>query len=109
PWKKAVVLDPGWKEDSWGDEQWATGGSANIQPSVLKKEAPIPASLNPWNVLNQESSSSSSPTTVMRSLTSGKQTESRDISTRLESSSGSANGGNLDAREDSEVVDDWEK
>ncbi|CAJ2641818.1 unnamed protein product [Trifolium pratense] len=109
PWKKAVVLDPGWKEDSWGDEQWAAGGSANIQPSVLKKEAPIPASLNPWNVLNQESSSSSSPTTIMRSLTSGKQAESGDVSTRLESSSRSANVGNLDARDDSEVVDDWEK
>lgn len=104
PWKKAVVLDPGWKEESWGEEQWGTGGSANIQPSVLKKEAPIPASTNPWNVLNQESSSSSSFTTVMRSETSGKQTRSG-----VQPSAGGAIGGNKDATEAAEVVDDWEQ
>jgi len=50
PWKKAAVLDLGW--NVW-----------------------ILASLNPWNVLNHESSSSSSSTTVIRSVASGKQTE----------------------------------
>lgn len=113
PWKKAVVQEPGWKEDSWGDEEWATGSSANIQPSVWKKEAPITTSLNPWNVLDQESSSSSSSTTVTAEA-SGKHTQTSAVS-RLESWAGSSNeggnklGGNFNAAEASEVVDDWEK
>ncbi|KAJ1438677.1 Zinc finger, NF-X1-type [Sesbania bispinosa] len=112
PWKKAVVQEHGWKEDSWGDEEWTTG-SATIQPSVWKKEAPITASLNPWNVLDQESSSGSSITTA-RTEASGKQTGNSGVS-RLESHAGGSNeggqqlGGNLDAAEVSEVVDDWEK
>ncbi|XP_004512772.1 NF-X1-type zinc finger protein NFXL1 [Cicer arietinum] len=110
PWKKAVVLDPGWKEDCWGDEQWATpGGSANIQPSVLKKETPIPASLNPWNILNQESSSTSS-TTVIKSEASWKDVKSNAVSTSAEPCAGGSNGGNMDATEEaSEVAEDWEK
>ncbi|KAK7314674.1 hypothetical protein VNO77_33201 [Canavalia gladiata] len=107
PWKKAVVQDPGWKEDSWGDEEWATG-SANTQPSVWKKEAPITATVNRWNILDQESSSSSSFTTVGTKV-SGKQTENSAVS-MLESHAGGSNEeGKLDTAEVSEVVDDWEK
>ncbi|XP_057446864.1 NF-X1-type zinc finger protein NFXL1-like [Lotus japonicus] len=113
PWKKAVVQEAGRKEDSWGDEEWATTGSANIQPSVLKKAAPITASLNRWNVLNQESSSSSSVTTG-RAEVSGKQKESSAVSKSVSDAGGSneegkQHGDNSDAAEVPEVVDDWEK
>ncbi|KAK7380096.1 hypothetical protein VNO78_32499 [Psophocarpus tetragonolobus] len=105
-WKKAVVQDPGRKEDSWGGKEW-TAGSVNIQPSVWKKEAPISASLNLWNVLDQESGSSSSFTTVGAEV-SGKQNGQSAASTLLFGEEGSSNEeGNLDAA--SEVVDDWEK
>ncbi|KAI4352089.1 hypothetical protein L6164_006375 [Bauhinia variegata] len=106
PWKKAVVQEAGWREDSWGDEEW-TGGSANIQPSVWKKEAPIAASLNPWSVLDQESSSSSSVATVKTEVP-GKQPASSAVS-RVESDPERQSGGKLDETEGSEVVDDWEK
>ncbi|XP_061340039.1 NF-X1-type zinc finger protein NFXL1-like [Gastrolobium bilobum] len=111
PWRKAVVQESSWREDSWGDEDWSTG-SANIQPSVWKKEAPLTALLNRWNVLDQESSTSSSFTTVGTEV-SGKNTESSVVS-RLESHAGGSNeegqlGGNSDVAEVSEVVDDWEK
>ncbi|RZC02339.1 NF-X1-type zinc finger protein NFXL1 isoform B [Glycine soja] len=97
-WKKAVAQDSGW-EDSWGGEEWIAG-SVNIQPSVWKKEAPLAASLNRWNVLEQESSSSLSSTTV-RAEVSGKKTENAG------EEGGSKEEEKLDAA--SEVVDDWEK
>ena len=97
-WKKAVAQDSGW-EDSWGGEEWIAG-SVNIQPSVWKKEAPLGASLNRWNVLEQESSSSLSSTTV-RAEVSGKKTENAG------EEGGSKEEEKLDAA--SEVVDDWEK
>ncbi|TKY44830.1 NF-X1-type zinc finger protein NFXL1 [Spatholobus suberectus] len=108
-WKKAVVQDPSWKEDSWGDEEWVTG-SVNIQPSVWKKEAPIAASLNRWNVLEQESgSSSSSSFKTVRAEVSGRQTENSAVSMLVSGAGGSHEEGNSDAAEVSEVVDDWEK
>lgn len=113
PWKKAVVQEPGWIDDSWGDEEWATG-SANVQPpSVWKKEAPIAASLNPWSVLDQESSSSSSvASATSKTEVSRKHAESSAVP-KLEPRSGVSNlegqlGGNFDASDVSDVIDDWE-
>ncbi|MED6207812.1 hypothetical protein PIB30_039188 [Stylosanthes scabra] len=111
-WKKAVVQESGWREDSWGDEEWTTG-SANVQQSAWKKEAPIAASFNRWNVLDHETGSSSSSTNVKKTQVSVKNTESSAV-LRLESQASGSNeqgrhGGNLDAAESSEVVDDWEK
>ncbi|MED6167441.1 NF-X1-type zinc finger protein nfxl1 [Stylosanthes scabra] len=111
-WKKAVVQESGWREDSWGDEEW-TAGSANVQQSAWKKEAPIAASFNRWNVLDHETGSSSSSTNVKKTQVSVKNTESSAV-LRLESQASGSNeqgrhGGNLDAAETSEVVDDWEK
>ncbi|KAK7271182.1 hypothetical protein RJT34_26865 [Clitoria ternatea] len=108
PWKKAVVQEAGWREDSWGDEGWPSG-SANMQPSVWKKETPIAASINRWNILDQESSSSSLIAAVKTEV-SGKQTDNNGAVSRLEShASGSNVEGNIDTTEVSEVVDDWEK
>nr|KYP36909.1 Transcriptional repressor NF-X1 [Cajanus cajan] len=106
-WKKAVVQDSDWKEDSWGDEGLATG---SVQPSVWKKEAPIAASLNRWNVLEHESGSgsSSSSLTTVRAEVSGKQVENSAVSTFVSGAGGSNGEGNSDAAEVSEVVDDWE-
>ncbi|XP_027340062.1 NF-X1-type zinc finger protein NFXL1-like [Abrus precatorius] len=112
PWKKAVVQEPGWREDSWGDEEWATG-SDNVQSSIWKKEAPpISASLNPWSVLDQESSSRSSVAAVKTDV-SRKHSESSAV-TKLEPHDGGSNlegrhAVNLDALEASDVVDDWEQ
>ncbi|KAG5134235.1 hypothetical protein JHK82_025423 [Glycine max] len=97
-WKKAVAQDSGWGDSGVGEE-W-TAGSVNMQPSVWKKEAPLAASLNRWNVLEQESSSSSSSTTIRADI-SGKKTENTG------EEGGSKEEENLDAT--SEVVDDWEK
>lgn len=114
PWKKAVVQEPVWREDSWGDEEW-TDGSANLQPSVWARETPkvpITASLNRWSVLDQESSSSSSVATIGTDV-SRKHSASSSSVPRMESeSSGSVPGQheeNANASEVSEVVDDWER
>ncbi|BBH04203.1 NF-X-like 1 [Prunus dulcis] len=110
PWKKAVIREPGWREDSWGDEEWADG-SADVQASVWKKEAPITASLNRWSVLDSDvalGSSSVSPSIE----DSGKQSLG-GLNPALESnasgstSAGQQHGGNI--ADTSEVVDDWEK
>ncbi|PQQ15452.1 NF-X1-type zinc finger protein NFXL1 [Prunus yedoensis var. nudiflora] len=110
PWKKAVIREPGWREDSWGDVEWA-GGSVDVQASVWKKEAPITASLNRWSVLDGDvalGSSSVSPSIE----DSGKQSLG-GLNPALESnasgsiSAGQQHGGNI--ADTSEVVDDWEK
>ncbi|KAJ7975275.1 NF-X1-type zinc finger protein NFXL1 [Quillaja saponaria] len=110
-WKKAVVREPGWKEDSWGDEEWSSGPT-NMQASVWKKEAPISASLNRWSVIDPESTSSVSaigtdmhvPATLAVSHTVS----------RLQPDTGGSNSegqhrGSLDKTESSDVVEDWEK
>lgn len=111
PWKKDVIQEPGWSEDSWGDEDWATD-SVNAQLTIQKKEAPTSASINPWSVLNQESSSSSSVAAV-KIDDSRKHSESSAV-TKLKPHEGGSSlrgrhAGNFDALEVSDVVDDWEK
>ncbi|KAK7358110.1 hypothetical protein VNO77_00031 [Canavalia gladiata] len=111
PWKKVVVQESGWREDSWGDEEWATG-SDNVQSSIWKKEAQISASLNPWSVLDQESSSRSSAAGIKPDI-SGKNSKSNAV-INLEPHDGGSNleghhAGNFGELEVSDVVDDWEK
>nr|KYP67434.1 Transcriptional repressor NF-X1 [Cajanus cajan] len=111
PWKKDVIQELSWKEDSWGDEEWTTG-SANVQLPIQKKDAPISASINPWSVLNQESSSSSSVAAVKIDV-SRKDSKSSAV-TKLEPHDGGSDLGgqharNFDALEVSDVVDDWEE
>ncbi|KAG4398506.1 hypothetical protein AAZX31_08G054400 [Glycine max] len=111
PWKKDVIQEPGWREDAWGDEEWATG-SANVKLPIQKKEARISASVNPWSVLNQESSSSSSVAAIK--IDGSRKHSESSVITKLEPRDGGSNlggqpAGNFDALEASDVVDDWEK
>ncbi|XP_061357600.1 NF-X1-type zinc finger protein NFXL1-like [Gastrolobium bilobum] len=112
PWKKGVVREPGWREDSWGDEEWAPGFAYVDSSSIRKKEDPIPASLNPWSVLDQELSSSSSVEAVKIEASTKRfessvveMLEPRDSGSNLEGQ----DGGDFVASEVSDVVDDWEK
>lgn len=111
PWKKDVIQELGWREDAWGDEEWATG-SANVKLPIQKKEARISASVNPWSVLNQESSSSSSVAAIK--IDGSRKHSESSVITKLEPRDGGSNlggqpAGNFDALEASDVVDDWEK
>lgn len=117
PWKKAVIRESSWREDSWGDEEWS-GGSADVQASVWKKEAPIAASLNRWSVLDSEVALGSSAVSP-RIDDSGKQTaghlnsipETNASGSTSSNASGSTSAGQLGGNfaDTSEVVDDWEK
>lgn len=110
PWKKAVVQDSSWKEDSWGDEEWS-GGSVDMQASVWKKETPLATSINRWNVLDSETAPASSSASV-RIKDSGKQAaggSSSSSKNTVDPDSGPQHGKNLTETEDSEVVDDWEE
>lgn len=110
PWKRAVVQDSSWKDTSWGDEEWS-GPSIDVQASVWKSEAPLPASLNRWHALDTESGVSSStqstdlnPGNRVGHSSSGSESGS---STRLNSGemkNVTDNGTNM-----SEVADDWEE
>jgi transcriptional repressor NF-X1 len=112
PWKKAIGQEPGWKEGLWGDEEWSGGGSADMQASAWKKEAPIAASLNRWSVLDAETSLSSSAASL-RTEDPGKRAGSSSGSVLESGESGSNSAGqhqgNSSGTEMSEVVDDWEK
>lgn len=112
PWKKAVVQEPIWVDDSWGGAELSE--SVPIQPVSAQngKEAPVSASFNRWSVLDSESVGSSS---------SAKVTTAHDPSNLAADTSSSKNAVNFNPRaagqgevnltktETSEVVDDWEK
>ncbi|KAL5817832.1 hypothetical protein ACOSQ3_026210 [Xanthoceras sorbifolium] len=111
PWKKAVVQEPGLREDSWGDGEWS-GGSGNLAASAWKgKEAPIAATINRWSVLDSEtplksSSSSRIEDPAKQAGTSSKSgSESNATSLNL---AGGQPGVSFNETELSEVVDDWE-
>lgn len=110
-WKKAVVQESGWSESSWGGEDWSAG-SVDLQASVWKgKESPIVASVNRWNVLEPESVSSSSTSSV-KTEDSGKRVGNQSVP-GLEPSPSHSNSaeteGDTSEADASEVVDDWEK
>ena len=110
-WKKAVIIEPVCREDSW-DDQEGTTDCESIQSSIWKKETPISTSSNPWTVLNQEWSSSSSGNASIKADTSTKQTESSVVE-KSEACDGGSNlehqhGRAFDSLEVHDVVDDWE-
>ena len=117
-WKKAVVQESGWREDSWGDEEWSGGGSADVQASAWKgKEHPISTSINRWSVLDSDKADSSSAASV-RIEDPAKRVAEILSSSGLESNVSTSNisvqtamqPGGVSSEEDlSEVVDDWEK
>ncbi|KAJ4713568.1 NF-X1-type zinc finger protein NFXL1 [Melia azedarach] len=97
PWKKAVVQEMSWREDSWGDEE-PSGGFADLQASAWKEKGPpIEATINRWSVLDSETS--------VKSSTASARTESNASSSNLPRQPGA----NFSETELSEVVDDWEK
>ncbi|MCL7022944.1 hypothetical protein MKW94_007243 [Papaver nudicaule] len=106
PWKKAVVQEASW--DSWGVDQNWTNNPAEVQNTVWRgKEAPIMASINRYDALDQDSVSSSSAVSggVVQTRPSNYQTGSSSTSTepKQEAKTGDKN--------DKEVVvaDDWEE
>ncbi|XWS48313.1 hypothetical protein CRYUN_Cryun13aG0064900 [Craigia yunnanensis] len=80
PWKKAVVQELGWREDSWAGEE-SFGGTSDLGSVWKGKEAPIVALINRWTVLDSEKVSNSA----------------------------GLSGGGFSETEPLEVVDDWEK
>ncbi|KAJ8771971.1 hypothetical protein K2173_027148 [Erythroxylum novogranatense] len=109
PWKKAVVQEPGWREESWGAEEWS--GSADVQPSAWKgKETPVLASINRWSVLDSETA----PSSVVASVGIDDASKQVETTSGLESTasisllSGQQTAVSNDA-ELSDVVDDWEE
>lgn len=114
PWKKAVVQEHGWREDSWGDEDWSSG-SVDLQASAWKeKEAPIAATVNRWNILDPDSSVNLSSAPI-RVEEPGNPSGSRSAEDLEPNASGSSsNTAGRDGKESSEldkseVLDDWEK
>ncbi|KAL5545220.1 hypothetical protein UlMin_009004 [Ulmus minor] len=111
PWKKTVGQESTWKEDSWGEE-WSSSGSADMQaPSAWKKEAPITASLNRWSVLDRETGSGSSSTSVGIKDASKEAAGSSLSGSEAACSSNPEGqpGENTIKKESCEVVDDWEE
>ncbi|GLU18380.1 hypothetical protein SLE2022_346860 [Rubroshorea leprosula] len=114
PWKKAVVQEPGCREDSWSGEEWS-GGSSDLHVSVWKgTDAPIAASINRWSILDSRTSANSLAA-VVRTENPSKQpgdfSNSGLDGVASNSTSVSQPGGSSGQIEvsDSEVVDDWEK
>uniref|UniRef100_A0A2P2IRL8 NF-X1-type zinc finger protein NFXL1 n=1 Tax=Rhizophora mucronata TaxID=61149 RepID=A0A2P2IRL8_RHIMU len=111
PWKKAVVQEPGWKEESWRGEEWT--GSVDVQPSAWKgKEAPVFASANRWSVLDSERAFSSASASIR---TDNPVKHAENLSKLASGTNASTSnmqgqpGGVLGEADLSEVVDDWEK
>ncbi|KAF2317563.1 hypothetical protein GH714_024700 [Hevea brasiliensis] len=109
PGKKAVVPEHGWREDSWGSEEWCHG-SGDVQASAWKgKEAPIAATINRWSALDSESISKAS-TTSIRTEDPAKRASNLGIESNSRIFSSPERLGGISSQvELSEVVDDWEK
>ncbi|KZV38777.1 hypothetical protein F511_27130 [Dorcoceras hygrometricum] len=112
PWKKVVLQEPDWKEESsWGAEEWSVNIADSKLPSLKGKEAPSVASTNRWSILDSGSTTNSSNDSVKiepmsKQPESSSATESRseviciNPSTLQEGVSDEQSG---------DVVDDWEK
>ncbi|XP_043695632.1 NF-X1-type zinc finger protein NFXL1-like [Telopea speciosissima] len=112
PWKKAVVQEPSWREDSWGVEDWP-GASADVLVSAWKgKEAPIASSRNRWDVLDSNSVSDSTATSSIGTDNTGNLRVASSSRSEQESKTSGSNStvqpGLLNKTELSEVADDWE-
>ncbi|XVF53864.1 hypothetical protein PTKIN_Ptkin05aG0133500 [Pterospermum kingtungense] len=111
PWKKAVVQEHGWREDSWGGEE-SFDVSSDLGSAWKGKEAPIAASINRWNVLDSETGVSSSSGTVRieeSSKPAGVISNSAVDSNTANSNSVGLPGVGSNETDLLEVVDDWEK
>lgn len=106
PWKKAVV-----QESSWGEDSWDNNG-VNISVPLLKKGPPIATSRNRWNVLDPESRSNTSLQTdnsiEVLGRDGGLNERSAPLSEKRACSSSSACAENSGI-EQLEEVEDWEK
>lgn len=106
PWKKAVV-----QESSWGDDTWDDGNGAKISVPLPKKEAPITPSRNMWNVLDLESSSNANLLTVNSIEVQGREGPREGSAPLSESRACSSSGGCVENSETGQIeeVEDWEK
>lgn len=109
PWKKAVVQECNWGDDSWGGED-VSGGSADLHGSAWKgKDAPIATSLNRWSVLDSEKVVTSS-TALIGNEDPTKQAGGSTSGSNVSSSNSTRQPvGNFSEAEPSDVVDDWEE
>ncbi|XP_042483934.1 NF-X1-type zinc finger protein NFXL1-like [Macadamia integrifolia] len=111
PWKKAVVQEPNWKDDSGRD--WP-GASADVLVSSWKgKEAPFVPSTNRWGILDSDAFSNSAATSSVGTDNTGNHRMASSSTSEQESitsgSSSTVQPGALNDANLSEVVDDWEK
>ncbi|OMO57401.1 Nucleotide-binding, alpha-beta plait [Corchorus capsularis] len=111
PWKKAVVQEVGWKEDSWGGEE-SFGATPELGSVWKGNEAPIAASINRWSILDSEtgvsSSSSSSRTDDVSKPAVVLSNSGMDLNAANTNSTGQPSAG-FNETEQMDVVDDWEK
>ncbi|XP_077241128.1 NF-X-like 1 [Tasmannia lanceolata] len=107
-WKKAVVQDLSWTEDSWGGD-WPNGGNgADAQIPLWKGNEtgpPISASGNRWNVLDTDS---------VPNPKTANSVEVQDLGHGVQGSSSSVptlpgQAGDVGEAKQLEEVDDWEK
>ncbi|KAF5734043.1 NF-X1-type zinc finger protein NFXL1 [Tripterygium wilfordii] len=112
-WKKAVLQDPGSREDSSVDEEWSSGSA--VQGSAWKvNEAPIAASINRWSAIDSETSLKPAAPSVRiedHAERVGNQSKSSFESIATSSSSAGQPKAAADVSDNdlTEVVDDWEK
>ncbi|KAL2920744.1 NF-X1-type zinc finger protein NFXL1 [Bienertia sinuspersici] len=116
PWKKAVAKDSNtWVEDSWGEEEWSvgSGNAADVGPSSSWKsrEAPATATTNRWTLLNSDSSTSGTQSSV-RVADYAKRTAAAEP-TASGNETKNANSPTVQlmgaSEDNADVVDDWEK
>ncbi|GAB4834950.1 NF-X1-type zinc finger protein nfxl1 [Ancistrocladus abbreviatus] len=112
PWKKAVLKEANWIEDSWGEEQWPSGSADAQSPTWKAQEPPIAASVNRWTLLDADSSSTSSVSAI-KFEGCGKQSGINLFSPGELKPSTSSMGSQYEIKPSEEnaeeVVDDWEK
>ncbi|PIA32638.1 hypothetical protein AQUCO_04400077v1 [Aquilegia coerulea] len=113
PWKKAVVQESQWEDDSWGSENLS--GGSYVHGQVWKgKEASFASSGNRWNALDPDIV----PKSLAEDLPGTGNTDKHGIGIHSTTESvsqvhslnlsGQSSVG-IDIAEPSEVVDDWEK
>lgn len=112
PWKKAVVKESNWvEEESWGDGEQSSGGSANVSSSSGRGcGGPITLASNRWTILNPDCSSTSGESSARVQVAKdspviGKESECGPLSTN----SVQIVSIPPDLEDSKEVVDDWEK
>jgi len=112
PWKRTLVKESKWVEDSWGDEERSVCLADVEPPSFKGRVGPIPTTINRWTILNPDSTSTSAepPTRVVKSG-KHKAAQKPPIS-KNKSGSASMNPaqvGGIPAEDSEEIPDGWEK